>query len=246
MTLRRLLPDPGETTVIDQVSGFRPWELAGPERPYLYTNFAVTVDGRAAIGGGSSAIGSDTDTALFMELRTVADAIMVGAGTLRAERYRRLIRRPERRERREAAGLAADPLAIVVSNRLDVPWDAELFTCGEGSVLVLTASADEAPETATPVEVARFPEGVDLGSALGRLRREAGIRSVLCEGGPTLHGDLLAADLVDELFVTRAPLIGGGIGPQLAEGLPEARRELELAWLLEDDGELYARYRVRS
>jgi riboflavin-specific deaminase-like protein len=246
VSLRRLLPDPGPTTVAEQLATFRPWELSGDGRPYVFTNFVATVDGRAALGGGSGSIGTATDTAIFMELRTVADAIMVGAGTLRAERYRRLIRKADRRERREAAGLAADPLAVIVSNRFDLPWDAELFTCGEGRVLVFTASDREAPETATPVAVERHPEGVDLALAMRKLRGEHEIRGLLCEGGPTLHGDLLAANLVDELFVTRAAVIGGGIGPQIAEGMPEARRELELAWLLEKDGELYARYRVAA
>jgi riboflavin-specific deaminase-like protein len=242
--LRRLLPEPGPTTVAEQLAMFRPGELAGSERPYVFTNFVATVDGRAALAGSSGSIGSATDTAVFMELRTLADAIMVGAGTLRAERYRRLIRKAERRERREAAGLAADPLAVVVSNRLALPWDAELFTCGEGEILILTASLEDPPETATSVRVERHPDGVDLALALSGLRRERGIRSMLCEGGPTLHGQLLAADLVDELFVTRAPVVGGGVGPQIAEGLPEARRPLELAWLLEEGSELFARYRV--
>ena len=87
---------------------------------------------------------------------------------------------------------------------------------------------------------------VDLAEALGHLRRERGVRALLCEGGPRLHAQLIDAGLVDELFVTHAPKLAGGEGPDLAVGLPELERALELAWLLEQDGELFARYRVSA
>jgi riboflavin biosynthesis pyrimidine reductase len=76
------------------------------------------------------------------------------------------------------------------------------------------------------------------------LRIERGIRALLSEGGPRLHAQLIDAGLVDELFVTHAPKLAGGDGPGLVTGLPELERPLELAWLLEEDGELFARYRM--
>jgi riboflavin biosynthesis pyrimidine reductase len=76
------------------------------------------------------------------------------------------------------------------------------------------------------------------------LRVERGIRALLCEGGPRLHAQLIDAGLVDELFVTHAAKLAGGAGPGLVTGLAELERPLELAWLLEEDGELFARYRV--
>jgi len=79
---------------------------------------------------------------------------------------------------------------------------------------------------------------------MGYLRAERGVRALLCEGGPRLHAQLLEAGLVDELFVTHAPKLAGGEGPPMAVGLSELERPLELAWLLADDGELFARYRV--
>jgi riboflavin biosynthesis pyrimidine reductase len=186
--MRRLIPEPGETTVERQLDSYRPWEEERPGRPFVAMNFAATVDGRATIGGVSGPIGSDADTAMLVGLRTRFDAVMIGAGTMRAERYSGLEKR----------------LIVVESG----------------------------------------PDGrVDL-TALLRSLREEGIRALLCEGGPTLHGALQAAGLVDELFLTVAPKLVGGEAPRIVEGdvLPEAA-ELELAWLLEQDGELFARYR---
>jgi riboflavin biosynthesis pyrimidine reductase len=187
--MRRLTPDFGETTVEQQLDGYRPWEQAGEERPFVAMNFAATVDGRATIGGVSGPIGSAADTAMLVGLRTRFDAVMIGAGTMRAERYSGLEKR----------------LIVVESG----------------------------------------PSGrVDL-TVLLRSLREEGVRALLCEGGPTLHGALQAAGLVDELFLTIAPKLTGGEAPRIVEGVLPETTELELAWLLEQDGELFARYRLR-
>jgi riboflavin-specific deaminase-like protein len=242
--VRRLLPDPGHVAVADQLDELDLASLASDDRPYVITNFAVTLDGRATLHGRSGAIGSDTDTEMLVGLRTKVDAVMIGAGTLRAERYGRVVPDPAKRERREREGLPHDPLAVIVSGRMDIPWDASLFTDGGGRVLIFTASETEPPETRTPVRVVRHQDRVDLGTALSELRAERGVRSLLCEGGPRTHAQLLEAGLVDELFVTHAPKLAGGEGPGLAVGLPELERPLELVWLLEQDGELFGRYRT--
>jgi len=187
--VRRLLPDPGPTTVEEQLDSYRPWEHAREERPFVAMNFAATVDGRATIGGVSGPIGSATDTALLVGLRSRFDAVMIGAGTMRAERYSGLKTR----------------LVVVESG----------------------------------------PDGwVDLGERLRSLRQE-GVRALLCEGGPRLYGSLQALGLVDELFLTIAPKLAGGDAPRIVEGELRGVAELQLAWLLEEDGELYARYRRR-
>ncbi len=242
--MRRLIPDPGSVTVEEQLDSYRPWEQPLAERPFLATNFAATVDGRATIGGVSGPIGSATDTEVLARLRTRFDAVMIGAGTMRAERYGRPIADQEKRERRERIGLPHDPLMVIVSGRLDLPWDAPLFTEGAGRVLIFTASEAEPPETATSLRVVRHEGEIDLTKALQHLRHERGIRAVLCEGGPHLHGQLWASGLVDELFLTTAPKLTGASAPRIIEGNPlPATTELELAWLLERDGELFARYR---
>ena len=208
-------------------------------------NFAATVDGRATIGGVSGPIGSATDTAMLAGLRTRFDAVMIGAGTMRAERYGRIVGDPEKREQRARVGLPPDPLMVIVSGRLDLPWDAPLFTGGEGRVLVFTASEAEPPPVATPLQVIRHEDFVDLGEALRHLRRERDVRALLCEGGPGLHAELEGGDMVDDLFLTIAPKLAGGDAPRILEGELPAVAELELAWLLEEEGELFARYRRR-
>jgi riboflavin-specific deaminase-like protein len=245
-TLRRLLPDDGETTVAEQLHGLDLKPLALPDRPYLVLNFATTLDGRAAINGRSGPIGSEADTEMLQRLRTRVDAVMIGAGTMRAERYGRIVSDPALRAYRERTLLAHDPLAVLVSNRLELPWDAGLFTDGGGRVVIFTASDQEPPETATPVTVVRHPEGVELDRALEWLLKERGIKSVLCEGGPTLHGRLREGRLADELFLTIAPKIAGGEGPRVLEGALPDVDQVELTWLLESEGELFARYRGMS
>ena len=242
--VRRLLPDPAATTIADEVAAYDLVGGAHSDRPYTVTNFALTVDGRATISGRSGPIGTETDTAMLVGLRKRVDALMIGAGTMRAERYGRIFASAETRGKREREGLPADPLMVIVSARLALPWDADLFTDGGGRVLIFTSSDAEVPETATPVRVVRHEGQVNLVEAMRYLRTERGIRALLCEGGPHLHGQLLTAGLVDELFITTAPKLAGGAGPGRAEGLPEAVRELELVSLLADGGELFHRYRV--
>ncbi len=246
--LEFLLPERGATTVAELLASYDPAALAAErglaERPFVFTNFAATLDGRSTIEGRSGAIGSDTDTAMLVGLRTTADAVMIGAGTLRAERYGRVVPDAAKRALREARGLGADPLAVLVSGRLDLPWDVDLFTDGGGRIVVFTSSDQEPPETATPLEVVRQPGGFDPAAALAHLRGELGIRSVLCEGGPSLHGTSLEAGLVDALFVTRGALVGGGEGPAIVEGFGAEPVPLELLWLLSAGSELFSRYGV--
>jgi len=142
--VQRLTPDPAETTVEQQLDGYRPWEQPGEERPHVAMNFAATLDGRATIEGRSGQIGSDNDTAMLVGLRTRFDAVMIGAGTMRAERYGRPVSDPAKREARKRLGLPHDPLMVIVSGRLDLPWDAPLFS-EAGRVLVFTAASMALP-----------------------------------------------------------------------------------------------------
>ena len=179
----------------------------------------------------------------LLELRTLADAVLIGTGTLRAEGYARLVRREERRQRRVAAGLAEDPLAVILSRRFDVPWEAGLFQAPEQPVLVYTsAGADEPPDVPAPVEVARL-EVPDVVPMLADLRAR-GVRALLSEGGPTLHGALHAAGVVDELFLTISPIVTGDADePNIVEGgrLPESC-DLELVSVRREGSELFLRY----
>jgi riboflavin biosynthesis pyrimidine reductase len=242
--VRRLVPEPGPTSVVDQLDGYRPWDDPPPERPHVALNFAGTLDGRSSIDGRSGPIGSDTDTAMLVGLRERFDAVMIGAGTMRVERYGRVVSDPRRRAHREALGLPGDPLMVIVGS-LDLPWDAGLFTDGGGKVILFTGAEGEPPETATPVEVIREPDGrVDMATALRHLRAEHDVRAVLCEGGPRLHSQLQAGGLADELFLTIAPKLVGAGATILEGALPEVA-QLELVWLLQEGSELFARYKRR-
>ncbi|HEY7255405.1 MAG TPA: dihydrofolate reductase family protein [Solirubrobacterales bacterium] len=240
--MRRLIPDPGPTTVEEQLQAYRPWEHPHDQRPFVAMNFAVTVDGRASIDGHSGPIGSATDTAMLVGLRTRFDALMIGAGTMRAERYGRPVSDPAKRAEREELGLAGDPLMVIVSATLELPWDAGLFTAGAGRVLIFTTSETEPPETSTEVTVVRRRPALNLDAALRLLHEENGVRALLCEGGPHLHAQLEAGDLVDDLFLTIAPKLAGGEAPRILEGELPSVDPLVLSWLLEEDGELFARY----
>ncbi len=252
LRLRRLLPDPSTLTPGEAAAGLRLGDLAPPDRPYVVLNMVATLDGRAALEGRTAGLGSPADRELFHELRTQADAVMAGAGTLRVERYGRIVRDPARREKRRREGLAPDPLAIVVSASLDGLSQLPLLAVAEQPVVVLTGAEGQIAPSETPVEYVRTPKpagsgsAADLGAALRRLRAEHGVRSILCEGGPRLNAELLRADLVDEIFLSIAPkLVGGGDPLTIVGGSALAEpAELDLVWVLEREGELYLRLRV--
>lgn len=247
MELRRLHPASG---TVDSAELLRDLGLAArahADRPWLVTNFATTADGRATIDGRSGPIGDDGDTELFRRLRTQVDALLVGTNTLRVERYGKLVRRPEMRAAREAAGLEPDPLMAIVSRSGMLPHDIPLWEDADATIVVFTTPEAAEPEAAATVRMVRLDRAeLTLTTALRRLRAEHGVRSLLCEGGPTLMSALLHEGLVDELFLTLAPqLAGGGTGPALTTGapLPEPAA-LALVWALERAGSLYLRYEV--
>ncbi|MGH2949020.1 MAG: RibD family protein [Solirubrobacteraceae bacterium] len=236
MSLSPLASEPPRP-VQELLAEVRPRERAPEGRPFVYLNMIATADGRAALDGRTDALGGDADLEQLLELRVLADAVLIGTGTLRAEGYDRLVRSRERRARRTAAGLAEDPLAVIISRGLDVPWDAGLFRADEQPVVVYTESDGEAP-----VEVVRLDDASPR-AVLADLRAR-GVRALLCEGGPTLNRALLAAGVVDELFLTVSPLLTGDpAAPHIVEGdrLPEPAR-IELRWALRSESELFLRY----
>jgi 5-amino-6-(5-phosphoribosylamino)uracil reductase len=243
VALRRLLPEPGELTAGELVWALRFDELAPAERPYVVLNMVATADGRASVGGRTAPLSSVADRQLFHALRTRVDAVMVGAGTLRTERYGRIVRDPARREQRSAVGLEPDPLAIVVSASLALAADIPLLQDPEQRVVAITASDGVIEGGAAQVEYVRSSP-VELATALAHVRADHGVRSILCEGGPHLNASLLAAGLVDELFLTTVPMLAGGAGALTIVGDAPLREPLalELVWLLESGGELFARY----
>ena len=184
------------------------------------------------------------DRRLFHYLRTQADAVMVGAGTAREERYGRMTKNDELRQKRQNEGLVPDALAVVVSGRLDLPPDLPLLNEPEQTVVIATGSDASIPGVEARVEYARV--GDDLPRLMSYLREQHGVRSVLCEGGPTLNSFLFAAGLVDELFLTMNPkLIGGQAALTIVAGRELVEpAELDLVSVAEAEGELYTRWRI--
>jgi riboflavin-specific deaminase-like protein len=242
--LSPLAPEPPRA-VPDLLDEIRPQDRATAERPFVFVNMVSTADGRAARDGRTQALGSEADLEVLLELRAIADAVLLGTGTLRAEGYAQLVTRPERRARRQARGLPEDPLAVVLTRRFDVPWDAGMFQAADQPVLVYThATAGEPPDVPAPVEVVRLE--VATPEAMLADLRARGVRALLCEGGPTLLGALVADGLVDELFLTIVPeLTGDEDEPTIVSGgrLPEPA-EMQLVWALRSGSEMFLRYRL--
>ena len=247
---RSLHPEPGELTPTEAAAALRADATPPPDRPYLALNMVATADGRITIGGRSGPIGNDHDRRLFHELRAQVDAVLVGAGTARNEHYGRLVRDPERRERRVAAGLEPDPLAVICSARLALdPEESPLLRDPDSRVVVITSSDAEVEGVNASVEYIRATKDeaagvVPLTSALRELRSR-GVETILCEGGPVLNGTLLQEDLVDELFLVVASKVAAGTGPSVVSGAElDPPRAMELMSALEGGGDVFLRYRI--
>jgi riboflavin biosynthesis pyrimidine reductase len=256
LRIRRLLPpgQPASATEIVEALGLWDRPAAPAERPYVLSNMVSTVDGRATIAGRSGPLAGPADRELFHALRAPVDAVMAGAGTMRVERYGRIIRDESRRRLRRERGLGEEALACIVSASLALPPDLPLLAEPEARVVVLTPSEAELPPTAARVDYIRTPGegGLDLPRALSELRRRFAVELLLCEGGPHLNGQLLAAGLVDELFLSLSPKLAGGDSPEgetlrIVAG-EEFAEPLELGLLgaLEHDSHLFLRYGVSA
>jgi 5-amino-6-(5-phosphoribosylamino)uracil reductase len=244
-TFTRLYPDRADgLTAVDVAS-----ELPGPApdgRPFVALNMIATLDGRATVQGRTQQIQNPADYELFHATRARMDALMVGAETIRVESYGRAINSAEARERRERQGMPADAISVVVTRSVSLPADVGLLKASENTVVVLTPSPDgELPACAATVEYVREP---DVAAGLRRLREEHGVRSVICEGGPTLNATMLPAGLVDELHLVTAPKLAGGEDPLTIVSGPafDPLIDVELLTLHESGGYLFSRYAVRG
>ena len=227
------------------LAGYDPADAGVSGRPFFAANMVTSLDGRAAVGGRSKLLGSERDSELLMGLRTRFDALLVGASTLRSERYGTLVRDPELKRAREEAGLDPDPLAVVLTRSMELPWDCPLFTEGVGQVVIYTGVDREPPPTATEVEVVAVGSDPEVGELAEWLHGQ-GIRSVLCEGGPDVLGQLIAAGLIDELFLTLHPVITGEAdAPRIVEGPEGSIEAFELVELSREGDELFTRFRPR-
>lgn len=229
-----------------------------PARPVagatvVRSNFVSTLDGSVqGLDGRSGSINTESDHRVFALHRALADVVLVGAGTVRGESYRAVDLQPWQRSLRSAEGLAGYPALVVITRSLALDPAFVTPPYEHGPVIIVT-SGDHDAETAEPfvdagAQVWSAPgSSVDLAWTLAELGRH-GLGRVLCEGGPTLHRDLLAAGLLDELSLTLAPSAVGGAGQRstASAGLAE-RADFDLGFvLLGDDQTLFTCYRRRS
>lgn len=222
------------------------------EWPYVALNMISTADGRATLSGRSGAIGDDADKHLFLGLRTLVDGVMAGAGTVRAEGYHRLIRDPAARAQRQGRGLAPEPLACIVSGRLALDGRVPLLAEPEAHVAIVTSSQTSLPDGCrAQIEYVRSERNgqLDLASAMHELRTRFEITTLLCEGGPHLNANLLAAGLVDELFLSLAPTLAGGDATseslRIVSGVDlEPPVAMELLSSHEYESHLFLRYKI--
>jgi riboflavin biosynthesis pyrimidine reductase len=244
-TFTRLYPDRAEgLTAVDVVADLPGG--ASHDRPWICLNMIATADGRATIAGRAGTIANRADYELFHATRARLDGVLVGAETIRIESYGRTINNAPARERRVREGLPADATTVVVSRSVSLPADVGLLRAPENTVIVLTPSEDGELPDGAQATVEYLREG-DMAEGMRRLRREHGLRSLVCEGGPNLNATLLPAGLIDELHLVYAPKLSGGQDPLTILGGPvlDPPIDLDLRSLHESGGYLYARYGVR-
>lgn len=244
--MQQLLPSPRPAEVADLYAGLT--LPAGPGRGcWVAVGMISSVDGAASVEGRSGGLGSEADRLALGRLRDAADAVLVGAATVRAEGYGPMVGSAARRTDRLARGLAQVPRLAILTVTGDLDPRAAVFSAPEQRPLVLTTAEGAAvagPRLSERAEVVELgTEQVALPAALGHLA-SLGLRRVACEGGPRVNAQVLAADLADEIFLTLAPLAVAGAAPRIAQlagtqGI--GRLRLVSAW--EHEGELFLRYR---
>jgi riboflavin biosynthesis pyrimidine reductase len=220
---------------------------AYPPGPWLRANMVASADGAANLEGVSAGLSSATDRHVFALLRTLADVILVGAATVRTERYAPVRTRELWRHLRE--GRAPTPPIAVVSTRLDLDPASRLLADSppHARTIVITGGAsppDRRAELAARADVLVAGEGdVDLSAAVKALA-ERGYQRILAEGGPHLLAQLLAANLLDELCLTVAPLMTGPVAGRIVAGslAPDRPLPLSLAHVIDADDFLLCRY----
>lgn len=244
--MRQLLPVLADVADLAEVYADLP-DADG--RPGVRLNMIASADGAATVAGRSGGLGGPADKALFMTLRGLTDAVLVGAGTARDEGYGPAVLPAEVQAARQSRGQAPVPPIAVLSRRCNLDWSSRFFGGALARPLVVTAASAPPDARSAAAEVADVviagDEEVDLARALAALG-ERGFRSVLAEGGPSINGQLALAGLLDELCLTVAPLLaGGGDARRILTGpaLP-ASAHMTLRSLLESDGYLFLRYRV--
>jgi riboflavin-specific deaminase-like protein len=209
-------------------------------------NFVASLDGAATLDGRSGGLGDASDRLAMQVLRTLADVVLVGAGTVRVEGYGGLAVSEADAAWRIARGMPAQPRVAVVSSSLELDPESAFFTAPVTRPIVVThAAAPEARRAALEqlADVVVVGEHEVDARAMLDVFAERGLRQVLCEGGPHLFGSLLEADLVDELCLSLSPMLVGGDAGRIVRGVPELERGMHLVHAMPAGDLLLLRYR---
>ena len=242
--VQKLFPPPFEEADLDEI--YRSERQRSGNRPWLMVNMISTIDGVTEIDGVSGPLGSAGDKDVFGVIRTLPDIILVGSKTATAEGYNPPSTSVSTKARRLTSGAWPVARIAVVSARLDFDLTLPMFTRQAQRPLVLTtinADPDKLERVNQCADLVQCGvDTVDLGEALIQMG-DLGATTVLSEGGPTLNGLLLEAELVDEVFISLAPLMGGGIATGIAKAVESPGvQELKLRHILTEDEYLFLRY----
>lgn len=212
-----------------------------PHRPYIICNMIMSADGKATLNGVAHTLGGESDHRRMQQLRVHADATLAGAGTLIKEDNAPLVDESFQRER-QAAGKPAFPRAMTLTDRADLPFNKRFFQPEFRPTVFYTGG--NLGELAQHAEVIRLSPTRTLEELALKSKSELGIKLLLLEGGPRLNHQLLAAGLIDELFLTLAPRLVGQRGISIVEGDKLVDAKLELLSVDQRDAQLFLRYRV--
>jgi riboflavin biosynthesis pyrimidine reductase len=221
---------------------------AADDLPAIAINMVTSVDGATTLGGRVGRLTAPADQELLRRLREEADAVLVGAATVRAEGYSRLLG-DEARDRRERERGSAEPLLVVVSRDANLGPSSPALGAAPGPLSFLTSEGAQLPDAEREIRAIRAPtqdlgEPLRLRPLLARLRAEYGVERVICEGGSMLNAALLNEGVVAELFVALSPMIAREAGsPPLVAGVSEPI-DLELVAHATQDGFVFLRYRL--
>lgn len=234
--------------IADPMAAYLAVDRSQPRGECWVTGHMVAgLDGTAAIDGKVGALSTDVDQKLFRQMRQIADVVLVGAETVRAEGYGLVRLSDEAKAQRASVGKPPTPPVAVVSGSLELNWNLKLFKNAPEhapTMIITSESADpakleEAKQHATVITAGK--DRVDPAAALQALAQR-GHHVVLCEGGPTLLGEFVAAERLDELCLSIAPVMGGDNLPVGIMPPGAGVHNFELKSVKGEDHTLFLRY----
>jgi riboflavin biosynthesis pyrimidine reductase len=234
------LPPTGD---LDDAQLLASFTVSAPQ--WLRVNFVASVDGAVTENGLSGGLSGAADKRVFDLLRRLCDVVLVGAGTVRAEGYGAMRVDADAAAWRSASGRAAQPVFAIVSGRLNLDPNSRIFTEAPVRAIVVTTASSPLAKREALAKVADVlvcgEDALDVDAMLAEFARR-GLGQVLCEGGPTLYGTILAADRADELCLTVSPVLEAGFAGRITNGLLAEPVRLTLSQVLASDGTLMLRY----